>query len=166
MPRAFVARIGYLSISVVRHDPRTPSDWSTPATTRRWPHFRRVDPVLATKLPQCTRSLYHTTRKWLGRSTTQRVTTHHLSSPSSSLCYRRIRTRTICLMYGSLGHKPPRPLFLSPTKCHLSTAAVYRERSWATLPHPPMAQVLSWHYTRTSTACTSSKFSSLFTIVP
>ena len=32
----------------VHYAARTPSDWPTPATTRRWPHFRRVDPILAT----------------------------------------------------------------------------------------------------------------------
>ena len=75
-------------------------------------------------------------------------TAHHAPSefhPSSSLCYRRRRTRTICLMYRSPGHKPQRPLSLSPslqpkvtqhsalsllpTKSHLSTAAVYRDIS-------------------------------------
>ena len=51
-------------------------------------------------------------------------TAHHAPSefhPSSSLCYRRRRTRTICVMsYGSPGHKPPRPLSLSPTKSRTS----------------------------------------------
>ena len=52
-------------------------------------------------------------------------TAHHAPSefhPSSSLRYRR-RTRTICLMSMicfSPGHKPPRPLPLSPTKSHTS----------------------------------------------
>ena len=74
-------------------------------------------------------------------------TAHHAPSefhPSSSLCYRRRRTRTICLMsilFGSPGHKPHRVLSSSPkpkvtphhsafsllpTKSHLSTTAVYR----------------------------------------
>ena len=53
-----VAKIGYTQCLCgqnrvpfyfsVRHAPRTPSDWPTPATTRRWPHFRRVGPNLAT----------------------------------------------------------------------------------------------------------------------
>ena len=108
----------------VRHAPRTPSDWPTPATTRRLPHFRRVDPILATQLPKGTRQLYPTTRKWPGCSTTsaQRPTTSPLSSTRVHPCYRRRHTRTICLMSGSPGHKPPRPFSLSNQKSHLSTA--------------------------------------------
>ena len=38
------------------HDePRTPSDWPTPATTGRCPNFRWVDPILATQPPKGTR---------------------------------------------------------------------------------------------------------------
>ena len=104
----------------VRHTPRTQSDWPTPATTRRWPHFRRLYPVLATQLPKGTQ---YTPLPENGRA----VRPHRPNGPprticefhpSSSLCYRRRRTRTICLMYGSPGHKPPRPLSLSPTNSH------------------------------------------------
>ena len=48
-PVPFRAEIGYLSGS--GNDPRTPSDWPARATTRRWPHFRRVHPILATQHP-------------------------------------------------------------------------------------------------------------------
>ena len=54
-------------------------------------------------------------------------TTHHAPSeshPSSSLCYRRRRTRTTawCPWFGSPGQKSPRPsLPLSNQKAHLST---------------------------------------------
>ena len=81
-------------------------------------------------------------------------TAHHVPSefhPSSSLCYRRRRTRTICLMsiiwfsrpqstesFLPLSLQPKShlstALSLLPTKNHLITAAVCRDRSWATLP--------------------------------
>ena len=52
-------------------------------------------------------------------------TAHHAPSefhPSSSLYYRRRRTRTICLMsmIWFSRPQPPRPLSLSPTKSHTS----------------------------------------------
>ena len=69
----------YFSVS---HAPRTPSDGPTPASTRRRPHFRRVDPFLATQPAKVTRLVYPPTRKWPDCSTTpaQRPTMHHLSS--------------------------------------------------------------------------------------
>ena len=137
----------------VRHAPTTPSDWPTPATTRRWSHFCRVDPFLDTQLAKGTRYLYPTTRKWPGCSS---QTTHHAPfefHPNSFLSYRRKSTTTICLMYGSPGRKPQRTLYLSQTKSYtsaqralspskqspLSTAAVQRdhERRY----HPPIAEV-------------------------
>ena len=45
----------------VRHAPRAPSDWPTPATTRRWPHFRRVDPILAARTQLSDNYTYPTT---------------------------------------------------------------------------------------------------------
>ena len=75
-------------------------------------------------------------------------TAHHAPSefqPSSSLCYRRRRTRIICLMSVIWFSRPQTTtaslllsngkshlstaLSLLPTKNHLSTAAVYRDRS-------------------------------------
>ena len=91
-------------------------------------------------------------------------TAHHAPSefhPSSSLCYRRRRTRTICLMSMICFSRPQTTasslplsnhdqkshlstaLSLLLTKSSLSTAAVYRDRIMTTLPHPPIAQVLS-----------------------
>ena len=52
-----------------RNNPRTPSEWPTSSTTRRWPHFRRVDPILATETPKGARLFYPTTPKWPGCST-------------------------------------------------------------------------------------------------
>ena len=53
-----------------------PDDVPTPATTRRWPHFRRVNPILVSRPPKGTRLLllYPASRKWPGCSTT---TAHH-----------------------------------------------------------------------------------------
>ena len=47
-----------------RNDPRTPFHWPARAAPRRWPHFRRVHPIVATQLPKSTRFLYPPTRKW------------------------------------------------------------------------------------------------------
>ena len=76
--------------------------------------------------------------------------------PSSSLCYRRKSTTTISLMYGSPGHKPQRPLSLSPTKSHTSaqralsllTKVTSAKQQYIQTDHerrydPPNAQVLS-----------------------
>ena len=38
-----------------RNSPRTPPHWPTPATTRSWPHFHRVCPMLAIQLAKGTR---------------------------------------------------------------------------------------------------------------
>ena len=143
----------------VRHAPRTPFDWPTPASTRRWPHCRRVDPILATQLPKGTRYLYPTTRKWPGFST---KSAHHAASefhPSSSLCYRRSRTRIICLMpmiWFSRPQTTTSSLPLSNRKSHLSTALSlsfqpkatsaqrqYRETDHERRYRPPIAKVLS-----------------------
>ena len=47
-----------------RNDPRAPSHWPAPATTRRWAQTHRVYPTLATQPPRGTRLLHPPTRKW------------------------------------------------------------------------------------------------------
>ena len=86
----------------VHHAPRTPSDWPTLASTQRRPHFRRVDPFLATQPAKGTRLLYRGPYPILaGLFDHIGPTAHHTPSEFHRilyLCSRRRRPRTICLM--------------------------------------------------------------------
>ena len=64
--RCLCARNRVTFYSSGRNDPWTSSDWPTPATIQRWPHFREVDPILATQPRKGIRLLYPATRKLLG----------------------------------------------------------------------------------------------------